>query len=116
MLYNPSWKTPKTDDVHSLDSLIAWLETKDPDQSYDYFSGVTCLCAQYYRAKGYWFVLAFNIYFSHGLGNATLLPRGFDFIASVQPHTFGSALKRARAKQETEMIQPAPTVYRTVSA
>jgi hypothetical protein len=42
MLYDPKWsKAP------SLDGFIAWLETKDPNERYDYWNCLTCACGQY---------------------------------------------------------------------
>ena len=45
MLFNPTWaKTP------SLEGFIAWLETKDPEERYDWLSFNTCACGQYLRS------------------------------------------------------------------
>jgi hypothetical protein len=47
MLFNPTWaKTP------SLEGFIAWLETKDPEERYDWLSFSTCACGQYMRSLG----------------------------------------------------------------
>lgn len=94
MLYNRNWDKP---DVHSLDSLIEWLSTKPPEEGYHYLSSRECLCAQYYRAKGFWFVIMKASHFYHGLNRKTDLPAGFNNIAQSGLSTFGEALKRAHA-------------------
>jgi hypothetical protein len=107
MLNNQNWDKPKTNDIHSLDSLIAWLETKDPQKSYDYASTHRCMCAQYYKAKGYWLVVMWRTMFYHGLFDSTTLPKHFNEIAECTPRTFGAALKRARQYQMLEHFIPA---------
>lgn len=94
MLYNRNWDKP---DIHSLDGLISWLATKSPEESYQYMSTRDCLCAQYYRAQGFWFVVMKASYFYHGLRSKTDLPAGFNQIAQSGNATFGEALKRANA-------------------
>ncbi len=44
MLYNKDW-----DDKRSLSAIISWLETKDPQEKYDYLDHGCCLAAQYCR-------------------------------------------------------------------
>ena len=46
MLYNPHTRVP------SLESMAAWLETKDPNEKYDWVDGCKCACAQYAKARG----------------------------------------------------------------
>jgi hypothetical protein len=41
MLYNPQWRRRDGSD------LIAWLETKDSEQSYDYQDCLSCLIVQW---------------------------------------------------------------------
>lgn len=36
----------------NLDNLIAWLKTKDPEETYSYISGSDCVFAQYFRSCG----------------------------------------------------------------
>src|SRR5690348_2170400 len=43
-------KPPK--DIFAFDSLVAWLETKDPKEEYYYIDGTNCLIAQYFKSKG----------------------------------------------------------------
>ena len=52
MLHNPNWDKPKPvpmTDPMSLDDLIAWLETKDPNQSYQFADANNCLLAQWVK-------------------------------------------------------------------
>lgn len=52
MLYNKDWgkaKTVPTTDPLSLDDFIAWLETKDPNQSYHFTDVSQCLLAQWVK-------------------------------------------------------------------
>lgn len=54
MLYDPKWdKQAETKaDPASLHTLIAWLETKPPEEAYSYWQPKTCLLAQYLHALG----------------------------------------------------------------
>lgn len=51
MLYNKNWNKPKVApaDPLSLDDFIAWLETKDPNQSYHFTDASQCLLAQWVK-------------------------------------------------------------------
>jgi hypothetical protein len=49
MLKNPKWDEPPQPHHPSLDGMIDWMETKDPNMRYDYRNCMTCLCAQYYK-------------------------------------------------------------------
>ncbi len=46
MLYNPHTRVP------SLESMAAWLETKDPNEEYYWSNSCNCACAQYAEARG----------------------------------------------------------------
>lgn len=93
MLYNPLWNTEP-----SLEGLIAWLETKPPETTYNFMTcRGTCLYGQYMTAIG----IDWNstdskhkptpyIYTVKGIGT--------QHIASHEPNTFGAALERARAE------------------
>ena len=48
MLYNPKW-----DKVSLLDQWIAWLETQDPNQRYDWANLNDCACGRFY-GNGAW--------------------------------------------------------------
>ena len=92
MLYDPNWQKPKVADVFSLESLIAWLETKDPDAWYSFNNCKgACMLDQYANAMR--IPRSFTRYSD--------LDRAFDGeagyrIAVERPHTFGAALTRAR--------------------
>jgi hypothetical protein len=79
-------EVPATKYSPTLDSLIAWLETKDPAETYNWWDADKCLYGQFGKACGL------------GGHNFTL-----EFIAETpgvalrEPHTFGSALERTRA-------------------
>jgi len=81
----------------SLDSLIAWLESKEPKERYDYMSIIDCLLAQYFTEVGGYK----NVKITCGTvwrGRWTKLPSAFNEV-SFGPRrnwTFGAALKRAR--------------------
>jgi len=92
MLYDPNWQKPKVADVFSLESLIAWLETKDPAAHYDFNNCEgACLLDQYADAMG----------LPDVFGRYSRLNEAFDYssghrIAVERPRTFGAALARAR--------------------
>ena len=48
MLYSPAW-----DKTSLLDRWIAWLETKDPDERYDWKNLNYCACGQFF-GNGSW--------------------------------------------------------------
>lgn len=77
----------------ALTSLIAWLETKDPNETYSFLSCNHCLNAQYMRHLGYTRP-ELNISMWRDLHS-----KGFVTIASGRPWTFGAALERARRDQ-----------------
>lgn len=84
MLYDPKWE------LHSMSTLIGWLETKPVDEGYYFFSCRRCLLLQYLAAiKGP----------GHDIDYVDL-PETFKDVAFETPWTFGAALKRARAAAE----------------
>lgn len=92
MLNNPAWNR----NAFSLQSLIAWLETQPPEQTYRYSRNDDCLLAQYFTAMGFENVVMLASYFEHGEGKAEFLPVEIDRVAVHLPHTFGAALARAK--------------------
>jgi hypothetical protein len=102
MLYNPTWKPER--DIHSLDSLIKWLEGKNRFGWYRYTNSCDCLLAQYFTDMG---VDGVRVGSSHYLGfyNGEWvnrdLPNGWDSCIAVPSGviwgTFRGALKRAKA-------------------
>jgi len=87
-------------DPMTMSALIAWLETKDPDETYQYSFPDCCLLFQYFTAAG---LKPLGVVpqgwrdrpLSDGAGYKPL-PPGFDHVSSGSPETFGSALIRAR--------------------
>ena len=94
MLYNKNWDYKVKADPFSLESLIAWLEKKPPETSYDYCEIGDCLVARYLKAMG---VKRFE------LSPCELALLGWKYIVqnygakSEDEWTFGAALERARA-------------------
>jgi hypothetical protein len=117
MLYNPDWKNrPASDDWRSLDNLISWLETKNPNEVYQYSNGLNCMLSQYLKAKGKKGVLVKNktaifykmskfLFFRWNRRKEHDLPPFFDQIAlgsSIDNNrdrvwNFGAALERAKS-------------------
>jgi hypothetical protein len=112
MLFNPKWKTDTKIDTKidplSLEALVAWLETKDPKEEYDFTHAAICLFGQWAKYCD---------------ADATMSPWGGSFIYMVHGNAvdfihwkhialslhssrycFGEALKAAKAalKQEKE--------------
>ena len=92
MLYSPHRKAP------SLESFIAWLETKPEDETYTWSLCDRCACGQYARALGIWKIWDefIHLYSRDRTGiwhklNMLAFPKhdGAD--------TFGRLLRRARA-------------------
>jgi hypothetical protein len=109
MLYDKRWERKL--DVDSLESLIAWLETKDPQATYRYTDTgqdrVGCVLCQYYRAHG---VPVWAMERNHRRPRPDSreripLPEHFNEVAMGGLHrtfsnhyrTFGDALAEARA-------------------
>lgn len=93
MLYDPKWEVKTKADPFSLEGLIAWLETKNPDEQYDYWdrSG-GCLLGQYVKSLGLkW---EYHSDLSRGLHDKFANVVLYRIVA---PWTFGGALKHARA-------------------
>lgn len=106
MLYDKRWDAKIATDPMTLPSLIAWLEQQPADKGYCYTAIGHCLLAQYLTAKGYANVSVAPGIFHHGPDRARgNYPWSFDDIASAFPHTFGAALKRARALAEKQSAQ-----------
>jgi hypothetical protein len=104
VLYDPKWEkqAEQKADPLTLGALIAWLEQQPADDEYCYFSHGNCLLAKYLTAHGFKNVRLGGDYYRHGetpeAANKTRhkLPRAFEDIAVEMPHTFGTALERAR--------------------
>ena len=78
-------------DVFSLEGLIAWLETQDPERRYDFWNcHGGCLLSTYLASVKIWFsTQRYNsaIMRIHGVA---------DDVARRCPWTYGAALERAR--------------------
>lgn len=96
MLYDPKWEIETRP---SLEGLIAWLETKDPNEAYVWKNcDGDCLIGQYWNSLG--ISMAVGSYMQVNgqfLYDSLTSPNGDDGIAITQPHTFGGALERACA-------------------
>lgn len=101
MLYDKKWDHRV--DVHSIDSLISWLETKNPEGTYLYQDYGHCLLGQYYAAMGLYRpeVYSHGIFYHGPTGNRICenYPPEFDSIALHGGRSFGDALKRAKDYQ-----------------
>jgi len=75
-------------DVFSLEGLIAWLETQNPETEYDYTDISDCLLTRWMRASG-----QRDFGFS---GSPDHTANRFTVAAGNFPHTYGAALRRAR--------------------
>ena len=100
MLYNKNWDAKTvTSDPFTLESLIAWLEKQPSNKTYCFMDTGGCLFHQYFTAAG------FDV---AGVGGTGIRFKSdperrirftcdeFRSIASIEPHTFGAALTRAR--------------------
>lgn len=91
MLYNPNWK-------YSLEALIAWLETQDPNEVFSFAEPRSCLLTRWLESTGA------NV--SADLGGACryivdgceINLDAFEDIANTGNYceTFGNALKHAK--------------------
>ena len=91
-------KIIKPADPFTLEALIAWLETKEPEEMYCYTSNGHCLIAQYLEHHNIPFegVVGDGYYYDKNL-NRHKTP--FHQIAVTKPRTFGAALQRAIDEQ-----------------
>lgn len=91
----PEVKPATTPDIYALPTLIAWLETKPKDGTYNFYNcNGECLLGQYMTACGVKHQFGDGQYAE--LAEVTNWGTG---IAFEQPNTFGAALERARALQ-----------------
>lgn len=94
MLFDPKWL--KTEP--SLAGLIAWLETKNPNETYVWHDSNNCLIAQYGKSIG-WSPMRMSTEAVEG--DITSAPyhqisTANGQLALEQPYTFGAALARAK--------------------
>lgn len=85
----------------SLRGLIAWLETKDQTETYDWSNAENCVLGQYYRALGMPHTVRLIGFKTQaddmGIDVNDLCCIATDNQMDEGPRTFGGALKRARA-------------------
>jgi hypothetical protein len=103
MLHN---KSTGKQDVFSLESLIAWLETKPANGVYNYPDNQGCLMVQYFTAMGYSVAGCGGDYMRFDLDQFAHipLPENFDPISygdGEETWTYGAALKRAKVYTRT---------------
>lgn len=100
MLYDPKWEI---DTKPSLQSFVAWLETKDPEARYSFYECEgRCLVGQYMEFLG----IPWTGAPIHPNGNwdrssykataVAIFGPGPWTVHVRKPHTFGAALNRAR--------------------
>lgn len=92
MLYDKKWDQ-KTDPF-TMQNLIAWLETKPPDEEYAYLIPRRCLLGQFAGAMGAADRSGKSCELSNNIGFASVAFGG----TNHGPFTFGAALKRALAQ------------------
>ena len=91
-------KITKPADPFTLEAMIAWLKTKDQEETYCYTSTGHCLIAQYLRHH----IIQFSGVGAHGYyygNNYDRHKTPFHEIAALTPYTFGAALQRAIDEQ-----------------
>jgi hypothetical protein len=91
MLYNPKW-----DQVTPLDQFIAWLETKDSSETYDWRSRDVCACGQFY-GSGAWLG-------QPGFKRLNSIAHGNGHASDRADWTFGKCLERAKKYREWERL------------
>jgi len=102
MLYDPNWDKTETKPFQpedlSLAGLIAWLETQDPDTTYEFGDIFDCLLCRYARAIGADVSSAGSdsVVLNPNFNRHPVTPEG-SHVASGFPCTYGAALKRAKA-------------------
>lgn len=98
-----TWK-PADQSVFSLDSLIAWLETKDPAEEYNFQDPRECLVGQFVREQ----CGLLNALGQYEINGQTLTaipwrwPAGWVSCAGDMPRNFGAALRRAKRFRRRE--------------
>ncbi len=108
MLHNPNWNKPANN--ISMDDFIGWLETKDPNETYDYHNkcGMCCI-GQYMAARGIawpknrWEILYKEVcakIFGRWYGDSQFVLVGSLHNRS-ENQTFGAVLSRTKAYRET---------------
>ena len=89
MLYDPKW-----DQRTLLDQWIAWLETKEPSERYDWMYHRECPCGQFYGSVGWVSTPGFGVLNKIARGE----PRDdcVSAFSNREDWTFGKCLERAK--------------------
>lgn len=99
MLYDPKWEVEVKTDPFSRESLVAWLEKQDPNESYDWHCQGRCMLGQWLRS-----IEPFSAgnpdgdSWSYIVNGAVMDFSKFTDIALYGDATFGAALARARGQ------------------
>ena len=82
--------------VFSVHGLIAWLETQDPETTYEYTDSRDCLICRYFTARGVsWAGVIPNQWRDTDL-KMHALPSGIQEVSQTGQWTYGAALARAK--------------------
>ena len=98
MLYDPKWEKQTKADPLTLAGLIAWLETKPSEGTYDWWNVGGCLLCNYLRETFGVQMPSSQAWSGHdSFGPNTLGPSwGYYEVCQTKPWTYGAALERAR--------------------
>jgi len=97
MLYDPKWEQPQP----TLANFIAWLETKDPNETYSFFDPNNCAVGQWVKETFGKAKPAYRGCISYLInGTPVDFSKWGDAVSWYQPQTFGAALVKARLLQE----------------
>jgi hypothetical protein len=100
MLYDPKWeqKTETKTDPMTTAALIAWMEKEKTEARYCFADNGDCLIAKYIsHVVGVKVTTGYSTW-NDGAGQIGTIPEGWVWdIAKPKPHTYGAAIKRARA-------------------
>ena len=91
MLANPEW-----DKKNLLDNWIGWLETKDPNEAYEWRFPAGCALGQWHGNAG-WIGLP-------GFSALNTIARGSSSFSDQSDWTFGRCLERARKYSEWQHL------------
>lgn len=75
----------------SLEGFVAWLETKDPNEAYNYLAPHVCACGQYSLFLGEFWIPS-----NAGPKQIDRVYRDLNVLSAGGPWTFGALLARAR--------------------
>lgn len=106
MLHNPNWD--KTANDVSLDDFIAWLESKDPNESYNYLDRCgKCCIGQYMAARNIaWPIVGWTPVYKQvcdKVFGGWSFPQTYDILRGPHPgwqQNFGAVLQRTKAYKE----------------